>query len=126
MSKETEMKPILIPLALAATLGACSDWGTDAQPVLDGAPSAAFHNDLSACRQLARSQTQLDRETMAQAAIGAGIGGVLGELDEDGEPLGGAIAGALVGSAAGASEAADARAAIVETCLRGRGHPVVG
>jgi hypothetical protein len=114
----------IAPLALAALLGACAS-GADVEPILDGAPAASFRGDLSDCRGLARSQHQLDRDTMASAAIGAGIGGVLGEAD-DGDALGGAIVGALMGAAAGASEASDTREAIVKDCLRGRGHRVVG
>jgi uncharacterized protein YcfJ len=121
------MKPLPIaPLALAAVLGACANSGADIRPVLDGTPSASFQSDLSACRQLARAQSQLDRGTMATAAVGAGIGGVLGGADDEGDALGGAVVGALAGAAAGASEASDAREAIVKDCLRGRGHPVVG
>jgi uncharacterized protein YcfJ len=99
--------------------------GADVDPVLDGAPRAQFQSDLTSCRSLARSQSQLDHETMAAAAIGAGIGGVLGEVDDDGNALGGAVAGALAGTAMGAAEASDARETIVLNCLRGRGHRVV-
>ena len=121
------MKPILsVVLALTPVLGACANSGTDVDPVLDGAPTAQFQSDLSACRALARSQSQLDRETMAQAAMGVGIGGVLGELDDEGNALGGAVVGALAGAAAGAVEASDAREGIVMQCVRGRGHAVVG
>lgn len=120
------MKPMLIaPLCLTALLGACAEMGTDVDPVLDGAPSAQFQSDLSACRSLARSQAQLDQETMVAAAIGAGIGGVLGEADPAGDALGGAVVGALAGAAAGAAEASDTRETIVLNCLRGRGHAVV-
>jgi hypothetical protein len=126
MSKETQMRPILIvPLALTV-LGACAGSGADVEPILDGAPTAQFQSDLAACRQLARSQSQLDRDTMSSAAIGAGLSGVFGSADEDGDALGGAIVGALAGAASGASEASDTREAIVKDCLRGRGHRVVG
>ncbi|SDE15122.1 glycine zipper family protein [Limimaricola pyoseonensis] len=120
------MKPVLIaPICLTAVLAACADMGAGVDPILDGAPRAQFQSDLAACRSLARSQSQLDHETMAAAVIGAGIGGVLGEVDEEGDALGGAIIGALAGAAAGASEASDTREDIVLNCLRGRGHAVV-
>lgn len=52
------MKPMLIaPLCLIAPLGACAEMGADVDPILDGAPSAQFQSDLSACRSLARSQS---------------------------------------------------------------------
>lgn len=120
------MKPMLIaPLCLTALLCACAEMGTDVEPILDGPQTAQFQSDLAACRSLARSQSQLDHETMVAAAIGAGIGGVLGEVDDDGDALGGAVAGALAGTAMGASQASDARETIVLNCLRGRGHAVV-
>lgn len=120
------MKPMLsAALCLTALLGACTEMGTDVTPVLDGPETAQFQSDLSACRALARSQSQLSHETMAAAAIGAGIGGVLGEVDDDGDALGGAVVGALAGAAAGVSEASDTRETIVLNCLRGRGHAVV-
>lgn len=120
------MKPMLIaPICLTALLGACADMGTDVDPILDGAPSAKFQSDLATCRNLARSQSQLDHEAMAAAAIGAGIGGILGSASEEGDALGGAVVGALAGGAAGVAEASDTRERIVLNCLRGRGHAVV-
>ena len=120
------MKPLLIPsLCHALVLGACADLGTDVDPILDGAPTAQFQSDLAACRTLARSQSQLDHETMAAAVLGAGIGGILGEVDDDGDALGGAVAGALAGAAMGLSDSSDTHKTIVLNCLRGRGHAVV-
>lgn len=72
------MKPMLVaPICLTALLAACADMGADVDPILDGAPRAQFQSDLAACRSLVRSQSQLDHDTMAAAAIGAAIGGVL-------------------------------------------------
>ncbi len=120
------MKPMpLVPLGLTALLGACAEMGTDVDPILDGPETAQFQSDLSACRTLARGQSQLERETVAAAAIGAGIGGVLGKVDDEGDALGGAVVGALTGAAAGASKASETRETIVLNCLRGRGHAVV-
>ncbi|MCP1167694.1 glycine zipper family protein [Limimaricola litoreus] len=120
------MKPMLIaPICMTALLAACADMSADVDPILDGAPRAQFQSDLAACRHLARSQSQLDHDTMAAAVIGAGIGGVLGKVDEEGDALGGAVVGALAGAAASASEASDTREDIVLNCLRGRGHAVV-
>ncbi|WP_231592768.1 glycine zipper family protein [Pelagovum pacificum] len=116
---------MIAPLCLTALLGACAEMGTDVDPILDGPPTMQFQSDLSACRNLARSQSQLNHETMAAAAMGAGIGGILGEVDDEGDALGGAVAGALAGTAMGLSEASDTRETIVLNCLRGRGHAVV-
>ena len=121
------MKPMLIaPLALTALLGACANSGANVEPILDGSPNARYESDLAACRALARSQSQLDHETMAAAALGAGAGGVLGAIDEDGDALGGAVIGALAGAATGGTGASEKRAEIVLNCLRGRGHAIVG
>lgn len=120
------MKSMLIPpLCLTTFLGACADMGADVDPILDGAPTAQFQSDLTSCRSLARSQSQLDHETMAAAAIGAGVGGLLGEAEDAGDALGWVMVGALTGAAVGASEASDTREDIVLNCLRGRGHAVV-
>ena len=120
------MKPMLIaPLGLIALLGACAEMGADVDPILDGAPTAQFQSDVASCRELARSQSQLNQETMAAAVLGAGIGGVLGEVDDEGDALGGAVAGAFAGAAMGLSEASDTRETVVLNCLRGRGHAVV-
>ena len=59
-------------------------------------------------------------------ALGAGAGGVLGAIDEDGDALGGAVIGALAGAATGVTGASEKRAEIVLNCLRGRGHAIVG
>lgn len=114
----------IIPACL--TVAACADSGADYQPILDGAPTAAYRADLVACQSLARNQRQFDRETLGATVLGAGAGAALGELDDDGDALGGAVAGALAGGAAGAVNASQRREAIVLECLRGRGHRVVG
>lgn len=118
--------PALAALATAALVSACADTGANYTPIVDGAPSKAFQNDLAACQSLARDQRQFDQETMGAAVLGAGAGAVLGELDNDGDALGGAVAGALAGGIASAVDVSDRRKAIVIACLRGRSHRVVG
>lgn len=113
-----------VPAVLA--VAACANSGANYRPVLDGAPTAAYQSDLTACQSLARNQKQFDRETRGAVLVGAGAGAVLGELDDDGDALGGALAGALAGGAAGAVNAQERREAIVVECLRGRGHRVAG
>jgi uncharacterized protein YcfJ len=114
-----------LSLPLLIAVAACAEQGAKYQPVLDGQPTPTYYADLQACQSLAANQSQFDRNTRTSAAIGAGLGAVLGEADED-DPLGGAIVGALAGAAAGSSEANDRREGIVVECLRGRGHKVVG
>jgi hypothetical protein len=127
MHEDMTMKArIFEVLSAGALLAACSDTGAGYTPVLDGAPTAAFQSDLSACQALARDQRQFDQETAGAAILGAGAGALLGAADDDGSALGGAIAGVLAGGVAGATNASDRRKAIVIECLRGRGHHVVG
>lgn len=116
--------PMIIPACL--TMAACADSGAKYQPVLDGAPTAAYRADLASCQSLARNQDQFDQKTLGATLLGAGAGAALGELDDDGDVLGGAVAGALAGGAAGAVNASQRREAIIVHCLRGRGHRVVG
>jgi len=115
---------IIIPACL--TLAACADSGANYQPILDGAPTAAYRADLAACQSLSANQTQFYQETLGATVLGAGAGAALGEFDNDGEALGGAVAGALAGGVAGAVNASERREAIILECLRGRGHRVVG
>ncbi|MEP1766004.1 MAG: glycine zipper family protein [Sulfitobacter sp.] len=118
------MKPITLTLfATVGLLAACADSGANYTPILDGSPSVGFQSDLSACQSLARSQ--FGNEAAGAAALGAGAGAVLGELDDD-DALGGAIAGALAGGVAGMVNVSERREAIVKKCLQGRGHAVVG
>ncbi|WP_093973014.1 glycine zipper family protein [Boseongicola aestuarii] len=115
----------IIAIASAGLLAACADTGASYTPILDGAPTAEFQSDLSACQLLARAQDQFDHETIAATVMGAGAGALLGEADS-GDALGGAVAGALVGGVASAVDVSERRKSIVIECLRGRGHAVVG
>ncbi|OAN77824.1 hypothetical protein A8B78_13735 [Jannaschia sp. EhC01] len=114
----------LMTLPAVLIVAACADSGANYQPILDGPATPAYRSDLSACQTLARNQ--FGQEALGAAALGAGAGAVLGEVDEAGDALGGAIFGALAGGAAGAVDVSDRRQVIVLECLRGRGHRVVG
>ncbi len=120
------MKKTLFALTAVPLIAACADSGAHYRPILDGPATPAFQADLAACQTLARTQRQLDQETLGAAALGAGAGALLGKVDDDGDALGGAIAGALAGGAASAVNVNERREAIVIECLRGRGHRVVG
>lgn len=119
------MKHLMTGLVFLA-LAACAESGANYQPILDGAPKAAFQSDLSDCQTLARDQKQFDQETLGATVLGAGVGAILGDLDSDNDVIGGALLGALAGGVSGAENASTKREAIVRECLRGRGHPVVG
>ena len=115
----------LLTLPAILTVAACADQGANYQPILDGAPTAAYRADMAACQSLARNQNQLDQETFVATVAGAGMGAVVGELEDD-NPLGGAVVGALASSVAGTVKAGERRGAIIVEYLRGRGHRVVG
>ncbi len=119
------MKKTFVIAALLPGLAACSDSGSNYQPIVDGQPTAAFQSDLAACQALARNQNQFDQERVAATVLGAGAGAILGKADS-GDMLGGVVAGALAGGVASSVEVNDRREAIVIECLQGRGHPVVG
>lgn len=119
------MKHLMIVPAMLM-VAACAESGAHYQPILDGSATPAYRADLAACQTLARNQRQLSQETLVAAALGAGAGAILGEVDDDGTALGGAVVGALAGGAASAVEVNERRQAIVVQCLRGRGHRVVG
>ncbi len=116
----------LMTLPVVLVAAACANSGANYTPILDGPQTPAYRADLAACQNLARNQKQFDQETIGAAALGAGAGAVLGEVDDEGNALEGAIVGALAGGAAGAVNANEQRQAIVIECLRGRGHRVVG
>lgn len=119
------MKRSIYALITLPLVAACADSGANYQPILDGPATSTYQSDLAACQTLAQNQSQLDQETLAASALGAGAGAVLGQLD-DGDALGGAIVGAIAGGAASAVNVSERREAMIVECLRGRGHRVVG
>jgi len=111
----------------AALLSGCGSTAAQYQPLVDGPRNQQYSNDLSACSQLAEQRKYINDDVKSEALLGAGIGAVVGGL-EDGSS--GLLAGALVGGATGAGGRAwdtrEERKQIVISCMRGRGHKVVG
>ena len=121
------MKTLLIlTLCPIMALSACADMGATYKPILDGAPSASFQTDLQACQSLARAQHSLDQDTAASAAMGGALGAAVAAHDGGGTALEGLAGGALIGFVQGVSKSKDKREAIVQDCMKGRGHHVVG
>lgn len=125
------LKPgLALPLLAALSLSACSGTGADYTPITDGTRNASFDNDLKACQDVARQQPWLNDQTREDALIGAGIGVMAGMADSDVSNLegavGGAVAGGLAGAGASTLDTRDDRKEIVISCMRGRGHSVVG
>ena len=119
-------KHFIFALFAGTLLSACGNSGANYTPINDGPTTIGFQSDLAACQRLAKNQTQLNRQTMGKAAIGAGIGAALGSADEEGDATGGAIAGALAGGLTGVGDAREKKQSILINCMRGRGHNVVG
>lgn len=125
------MKQFQITLAttLLTTLAltGCGSTASNYQPLVDGTPNANYTADLADCAALAEKREYLNDDVKSEALLGAGLGAVVGILEDGSE---GAIAGALVGGATGAGsrawEVRDEQKQIVIQCMRGRGHKVVG
>lgn len=111
----------------ATLLSGCGSISAQYQPVVDGPRNSHYASDLSACSQVAEQREYLNDDVKSEALLGAGIGAVVGGLEDGGSGL---VAGALIGGTAGAGGRAwdtrEERKQIVVTCMRGRGHKVVG
>mgnify|MGYP000182458654 CR=1 FL=1 len=112
---------------LAFALSGCGSTASQYQPLVDGPKSDAYSSDLAACSKLSEQRDYLNDDVKSEALLGAGVGALVGGLEDGGE---GIIAGALVGSAVTAGgrawETRDERKKIVIECMRQRGHRVVG
>lgn len=114
----------------ALTLSACASGGAAYRPIVDGPTDGTYMADLSDCRGVAEKREYVNSDTKTGAAIGAGLGGLIGLADADDanveDFIGGAIVGALFGGGEAALETRDQRKSIVMNCMAGRGHRVVG
>lgn len=118
----------IVVIAMAAT--GCAGTGANYVPTVDGPVSSRWSADLAQCQQLARRHGFANAQTRNAALVGAGIGAVAGLADDDVTDtegaVGGAVVGALVGGGAGMAARQGERRGIVISCMRGRGHRVVG
>lgn len=121
---------VLALTGAALSLTACASGGAAYRPIVDGPQDAKYSADLGECRQVAESRDYLNSDTRTSAAIGAGLGGLVGlaEADDAGiqDFIGGALVGALFGGGDRALETRSERKHIVLNCMAGRGHRVVG
>lgn len=111
-------------------MSACANTGAGYHPITDGPLNASFHSDLNSCQQLATKRQYINGDTKTKAVIGAGLGMLAGLADDDVSDSEGAIAGAIVGALAGGGSemlnTSEQRRQIVISCMKGRGHPVIG
>lgn len=121
---------LLLLTGAALTMTACASGGAAYQPIVDGPRNANYSEDLADCRQVSESRNYLNSDTRTSAAIGAGLGGLIGLAEADDASvedfIGGAIVGALFGGGDSALETRGERKSIMLSCMSGRGHRVVG
>ena len=105
----------------------CASTGAEYSPVIDGPTGPSYQADLQDCRQLAETRDYDNGDVRSSAAVGAGVGSLIGLIDGGlTEVAAGAVIGGLVGGGGEALETRDDRKEIVKNCLSGRGHNVVG
>lgn len=121
-------KSKVLCIIAAFGLSACANTGASYRPIVDGPVSASFEADLTECQTVATQRDYLNGDVQSDAALGAGVGALVGIADSGdvGEMIGGALIGALVGGAARSWETQDERRQIVVNCMFQRGHKVVG
>ena len=110
-------------LVLAFNSG-CSNTAAGYQPIVDGPRDAKYAQNLQACQQLAQQRSYVNGDVKTEALLG----GVLGALtaDDDVTATEGFLAGGLIGGAGRSWETRDERKNIVVSCMKQRGHRVVG
>lgn len=115
--------PALLILALSS---GCSNTAAGYQPLVDGPQGERYAGDLQACQQLAQKRSYWNGDVKTEALLG----GVLGALSMAGDDELNATEGFVIGSLAGVAERSwetrDERKNIVTSCMRQRGHRVVG
>jgi hypothetical protein len=118
----------LSALLIAGMTAACGTTGANYVPVVDGPVSASFNADLAACQQLAAQQGALASNTGETMLTGAAVGAAGTALvNNRGNNVRDAAAiGALAGLAAGGLQQQRNKEAIINNCMRQRGHRVVG
>ncbi|NRB20513.1 MAG: glycine zipper family protein [Rhodobacteraceae bacterium] len=116
---------LILPMTLAVV--ACSGTGADYTPITDGAPTAEFQSDLTACREVSKKHRWDNAEAREDIVISTVLGAVLGAANgNSGSALGGALVGAVGSSVGGGVNTRDDRKDIVVSCIQQRGHNVVG
>ncbi|MEM7730189.1 MAG: glycine zipper family protein [Pseudomonadota bacterium] len=125
--KSHRLTAIAIVAATGSVLAGCASSGAKYAPIVDGPAGPTYEADLQDCQQLAETRNYDNADTRTDAGVGAGIGAAIGALDGSlAEAAAGAVVGGLFGAGEGAMETRGERKEIVITCMRGRGHKVVG
>jgi len=119
---------ITLATSLVATLllSGCANTASNYQPIVDGPKNAKYDQDLAACKQLAEKREYLNGDAKSEALLGAALGALAGSGGNTGDIIGGALVGSAVGAGSKAWEARGERKNIVISCMKLRGHRVVG
>ncbi|RVU30987.1 MULTISPECIES: glycine zipper family protein [Neptunomonas] len=107
-------------------LTGCANTSSQYTPLVDGPKDLRFQQDLAACQKLSEQREYLNGDTKSEALLGAALGALAGSGGDTGDIVGGALVGAAVGSGGRAWETRDERKNIVISCMKQRGHKVVG
>jgi outer membrane lipoprotein SlyB len=126
----TTSKTSLIGVLAALSLTACANGAANYVPIIDAPASPQLQSDLQSCQSLAAQRDILDDNTLTNALVGAGIGGLLalsGQYNGDTEDfLDGALIGGVVGGGSGVFQGRGDQKDIVIRCMAGRGYRVLG
>ena len=117
-------------ILIAAILAGCAITGANYRPIIDsknGVPSAELEQDMRECQALATQVSSGAERAAAGAIAGAVVGALfaaaLGAKHYRPQIMqGAALTGALEGASAGETD----QKKIIQRCLAGRGHKVVG
>ena len=114
-------------LCCCALVSACGSTSAQYQPIVDGPRDDVYTQDLAACGGLAEQREYLNDDVKSEALLGAGVGAVIGGLEDGFEgALGAGLLTAAIGAGGRAWETREERKGIVIECMRQRGHRVVG
>lgn len=120
---------LLLPTCLILAFNSgCSNTAAAYQPIVDGPKGAKYAQDLQACQQLAQQRSYLNDDVKTEALLGSIIGALAASADdeEDITATEGFIAGGLAGGAGRSWDVRNERKNIVLSCMKQRGHRVVG
>ncbi len=120
---------VLVLSSFPLLLSACISNGAHYEPIIDAQRDQQYYTDLGDCQHLAEGKNLVDGDTANQAALGAGLGAVLGILrrgDDLENAAVGAVVGGAIGGGSGLYEANRQRQEIVMSCMAGRGYRVLG
>ncbi|OMH26657.1 hypothetical protein BGP75_23095 [Motiliproteus sp. MSK22-1] len=121
------MGDITALLCCCALLSACGSTAAQYQPIVDGPKNVVYTEDLATCSALAEQRDYLNDDVKSEALLGAGVGAVIGGLEDGWEgAVGAGLLTAAIGAGGRAWDTRQERKEILIECMQQRGHRVVG